>query len=145
MNQSTDRPASGFTLIEFLIGVAMMAIVLAMAIPALSHYSLKAIISESLSITSSAKSAIIYACQKNPDLDEVSGQTVGYFFGSSKYVYEVELDGDCNTPTITIILQATGTQPDPVLTITGDFTRETGRMSWFCESDKPELPLPDSC
>jgi hypothetical protein len=51
---------------------------------------------------------------------------------------------DCVAPTITITLQATGSPPDPVLTTTGDYAHNYRRMTWFCESDNPETPLPDT-
>jgi len=57
----------------------------------------------------------------------------------------IELGGDCDAPTITLTTQATGAQPDPVLTITGDFAQNTRRMKWICVSDGLDIHLPESC
>ena len=145
MNRFTARSSSGLTLIELIIALAMMAIILTMAMPVLSNYSLKVIIGDSLSYASSAKTSMIFACQKNPGLTQVSNQSVGYLFEETKYITDIQLGGDCDAPTITMDLQASGVKPDPVITITGSFSGVMRLAAWHCESDNPELPLPESC
>jgi hypothetical protein len=125
--------------------MAMIAIVLSMAMPVLSNYSMKVIIGDSLSYASPAKTSMIFACQKNPDLTQVSNQSVGYRFEETKYISDIQLGGDCDAPTITMALQATGVKPDPVITITGSFSGIMRLATWQCESDNPELQLPESC
>ena len=136
---------TGFTLIELMIAVAIIIIILAMAVPAYSNYLIRAKIDESLSIVSPAKTAIIFACQVDPTITHISNQVLGLNFVATKYISNIELGGDCTAPTITITTQATGAQPDPVLTITGDFAGDTRRINWLCVSDGLESHLPESC
>jgi prepilin-type N-terminal cleavage/methylation domain-containing protein len=145
MIRFTTNSSSGFTLIELIIAVAMIAIVLSMAMPVLSNYSMKVIIGDSLSYASSAKTSMIFACQKNPGLTQVSNQSVGYRFKETKNISDIQLGGDCDAPTITMTLQATGIKPDPVLSISGSFSGNMRLSTWHCESSNPELQLPESC
>jgi type IV pilus assembly protein PilA len=145
MNRLSTNPEGGITLIELIIAVAMISTILTVAIPAYSNYSIRAIISESLSVASSAKTLIIFACQKDPSHANLSNQALGLNFKATKNVFNIELGGDCDAPTITLTTQATGAQPDPVLTITGDFAHDTRRMKWICVSDGLDIHLPESC
>lgn len=52
------RKQSGFTLIELMIVIAILAILLAIAIPAYQDYSVRARVSEGLNMASSAKMAV---------------------------------------------------------------------------------------
>ncbi len=52
------RKQSGFTLIELMIVIAILAILLAIAIPAYQDYSIRARVSEGLNMASSAKMAV---------------------------------------------------------------------------------------
>ena len=137
--------SSGFTLIELIIAVAVITIILAMAIPAFSNHSIRAKIGQSLSVASSAKTSIIFACQDDSTLTNLSKQALGLNFKATTYIYNIEIGGDCDAPTITMTTQATGAQPDPVLTITGDFTGDTQRMTWLCVSDGVNAHVPESC
>jgi len=123
----------------------MITITLAMAIPAYSNYSIRANLGVSLSAVSPAKTSILYACQENPTISNLSNQALGLNFETTKYISDIELGGDCDVPTITIITQATGAQPDPVLTITGDFDGVTRRITWLCVSDGLEIHFPGVC
>lgn len=145
VNLKVHTASSGFTLIELIIAVAVITIILAMAVPAFSNYSIRVIIVQSLSVASSAKTSIIFACQEDPTLTNLSKQAVGLNFKATTYIYNIEIGGDCNTPTIKLTTQATGAQPDPVLTITGDFTGDTRRMTWLCVSDGLNAHVPKSC
>ncbi len=145
VNLKVHTATSGFTLIELMIVVAMIAITLSMAVPTYSNYSIRAKIGESLSIASPAKTAIIFACQEDPTITNLSNQALGLNFEATKYISNIELGGDCDAPTITMTTQATGAQPDPVLTITGDFAGDTRRMTWTCVSDGLDIHVPESC
>jgi prepilin-type N-terminal cleavage/methylation domain-containing protein len=135
----------GFTVIELMIIVAVIAIILAMAVPAYSNYFIRAIIDQSLSVASSAKTSIIFACQEDSTLTNLSKQAIGLNFKATKNISNIELGGDCDAPTITITTKATGAQLDPVLTITGEFNGDTQRMTWTCVSDGLNAHVPESC
>lgn len=144
-NLKVRTASSGFTLIELIIVVALIAIILTLALPAYSNYSIRAKIDDSLSIASSAKTSVIFACQTNPTLTSLSNQAANYNFEAANYIFNIEIGGDCDAPTITITTQATGAETDPVFTITGDFNSNTRRMSWLCVSDGLEIHVPESC
>jgi type IV pilus assembly protein PilA len=145
MNRLITNHGRGFTLINLIIAVAVITIILTMAVPAYSNYSIRAKIGESLSVASSAKTSVIFACQEDPTLTYLSKQAVGINFKATKNISNIELGGDCDAPTITITTKATGAQLDPVLTISGEFTGDTQRMTWTCVSDGLNAHVPESC
>ena len=144
-NLNVHTVSRGFTLIELMIVVALIAIILTLAVPTYSNYSTRAKISESLSIAASAKTSVASTCQENRTIASLTNQLAGYDFQATKHVLNVVLGGPCLTPTITMTTQDTGAQPDPVLTITGDFSPDTGRISWTCVSSGPNLQVPKTC
>ena len=144
-NLKVRTASSGFTLIELIIVIALIVIILTLAIPAYSNYSIRAKIDGSLSIASSAKTSVIFACQTNPSLTNLSNQAANYNFEATKHIYNIKIGGYCDAPVITITTQATGAQIDPVFTITGDYNNDTGRMSWLCVSNGLEIHVPESC
>jgi prepilin-type N-terminal cleavage/methylation domain-containing protein len=140
------QPASfGLTLIELIIVVAMIAIVLTMAASGYSTYSIRSKTAVSLSIAEPIKHSIVFTCQENATLTYLSNQAIGYQFKATEYIFNIEIGGICDAPTITITTQATGAQPDPVLTITGDSTGNTGRITWLCVSDGLNKHVPEIC
>jgi type IV pilus assembly protein PilA len=127
-----------------MIVLAVIAIILALAIPAYINYSIRAKVSESLSLGAAAKTMLASTCQEDPTLTDLTNQKGGYDFQESKYVFSIELGGNCSAPTITITTQGTGAQPDPVLTITGDFTRGA-RTTWTCVTSGLNVHVPKTC
>jgi len=135
----------GLTLIELIIVVAMITIILTIAVSSYSTYSIRSKIVESLFIAASVKHSIVDACQADATLPHLSNQAVGYTFEATEYIFNIEIGGDCDAPIITLSTQATGAQPDPVLTITGDSTGDTGEMTWLCVSDGLNSHVPEIC
>ena len=111
-NLKVRTASSGFTLIELIIVVALIAIILTLALPAYSNYSIRAKIDDSLSIASSAKTSVIFACQTNPTLTSLSNRAANYNFEATKHIYNIKIDGYCDAPVITITTQATGSRFD---------------------------------
>jgi type IV pilus assembly protein PilA len=58
MNQTLKRAQQGFTLIELMIVVAIIGILAAVAIPAYQDYTVRARVTEGLSLASAAKTAV---------------------------------------------------------------------------------------
>ena len=55
----------GFTLIELMIVIAVIAILLSLAVPVYSNYSTRAKIAEGMSVAAAAKTATRAACQED--------------------------------------------------------------------------------
>jgi len=60
------RVSKGFTLIELMIVIAIIAILLALAIPAYQDYTIRAKVGEGLSLAASPKLAVTETCQSDP-------------------------------------------------------------------------------
>jgi len=145
MNQLTANPEGGFRLIELMIFVAVIAIFLTMAVPAYSKHKIRAKVGESLSLAATAKIAITSTCQEDMTITNLTPQNTGYYFQETKYVFNIELSGPCLAPIITVTTQTTGAQPDPVLTISGDFALNNGGLTWTCLCTSLDVHVPESC
>ncbi len=142
---SVYTATTGFTLIELMIVVAIIAIILTLALPTYSNYSARAKVAESLSVAASAKTAVSDTCQSDLTIPSLTNQLAGYDFQATKYVLDIQIAGPCSTPTITMTTQATGLQPSPVLTITGTFIDGASSIDWICVSNGLNVHVPKTC
>jgi prepilin-type N-terminal cleavage/methylation domain-containing protein len=145
VNLKEHSASSGFTLIELMIVLAVIAVIIMMALPVYSNYTIRTKIGESLSVAASAKTSLASTCVEDPTLTNLTNLSAGYDFEETKYVLSVVVSGDCVTPIITLTTQATGAQPDPVLTITGNFTVGTAVIDWTCVSTGLNIHVPKTC
>jgi len=141
------RVSQGFTLIELMIVIAIIAILLALAIPAYQDYTIRSKVGEGLSVGAAAKLAISETCQSNPDVDVTDANALGYSFSASKYVNSVTFTGtDCNAPVVTITTINTGATNDPTLVLTGSYAEGAGRYDWGCtHSTGEDRHVPATC
>jgi type IV pilus assembly protein PilA len=114
-----------------MIVIAIIAILLALALPAYQDYTVRAKVGEALSVGASAKLAISETCQTNPNTTP-GNAVAGYAFTNSQYVASVTIGGtDCTGPTVTIATQNTGGS-NPTLRLVGSYADNTGRITWLC-------------
>ena len=103
----------GFTLVELMIVIAILAIVLSIAIPAYQIFSVRARVAEGLNMAAAAKFAV---ADSFVDQGAVPDQAAtGYDFGGpTEYVAGIRIAGD-GSGTITVTTRNTGARPDIVV------------------------------
>lgn len=137
--------SSGITFINVLILVAIATLILTMVIPTYSNFSIRVKTNKALSNAQTAKNSIEYACHKDPGLNYIYKQAIGYKFTATKYIYNIEFGGGCTAPIITITTHATGAQPDPVLTVFGELSSVPSNITWHCVSSGLNSYTPKAC
>jgi type IV pilus assembly protein PilA len=146
------KKQQGFTLIELMIVVAIIGILAAIAIPAYQDYTIRAQVSEGISLASGAKTAIAEYYQNNGDMpadNTVAGiEAPAVIFG--KYVNDVtvaRVDADNATVTVTFARDANQNLIDNQgagLILQG--TGAAGSVNWSClNSEIPDKWLPSAC
>jgi type IV pilus assembly protein PilA len=142
----------GFTLIELMIVVAIIGILAAIAIPAYQDYTIRAQVSEGLSLTSGVRTAVSETYQTNgawPANNDAAGVALETdIIGNYVTQVLVGIDGDpvtgFGTITATFGNNANAAIAGDTLVLTG--TNNDGSIEWACSSEDIENKhLPSSC
>lgn len=146
------KPSSGFTLIELMIVVAIIAILAAIAVPAYQQYIARAQIAEAIHLMVGQKSLVLEvhsqtgACPVNNSNGIPAATSI-----SGKYVASVTLGGTSPNCTITATMGTTHVSgplqgKSITLAITQIGSGVDSATSWSCSStDIPSAYLPKSC
>lgn len=137
---------AGFSLVELMIVIAIVAIILTMALPVYSNYSIRSKVTEAFNFASTAKSSVQAICKENSGSIEPAAEAIRIKTKSSNpYIGKIEIAGTCSNPVIKIITENTGVIPSPDLIISGEFGVNLGQIDWHCSSNGQPNHLPDSC
>jgi len=138
---------SGFTLIELMIVVSIIAIILTLALPVYTNYTIRAKLGEALSVAAAAKTAVTATCMEDPTLTGLDNGAVGYGYEQSTWVESILVSENCLEPLITIVTRNTGAPaPAPEITLTGYPDFSGGRFVWVCaSSNAPNYLVPATC
>ena len=138
LKQARHTAQQGFTLIELMIVVAIIGILAAIAIPAYQDYTIRAQVSEGLSLASGAKSSISEYYQHHggwPTGNSTAGISASTDIVGN-YVTQVAISEN-STSGVSIVTVTYGRDANENIvqkTLTLSPTSNTGSISWTCAS-----------
>jgi len=140
------KKQQGFTLIELMIVIAIIAILVAIALPQYRNYTIRTKNAECLSVAAAPKLAVAEAAQAlDGGLADVNADTAGYNGAATRYCTEIAV-GEAGV--LTMSSQDTGGVANYTLTPRQTNATEGGAVAieWTCEGTADDLAwLPTAC
>ena len=143
------KKTQGFTLIELMIVVAIIAILAAIALPAYQDYVIRSQVSEGSVLSDGAKTAIaeFYSNRGTPPTDNTSAGLASSTSITGKFVTTLQVAGGVITTTFSntaprranVSIDAKTLQFSPI------FGATAGSTVWTCKSTIPPKWLPTIC
>lgn len=139
MNVKTTQ---GFTLIELMIVIAIVAILAAIALPAYQDYATRAKMSEVIVMMEPAKLAVSETASSLGTVASVTAANSGYSFpGATTYVSDITITDATGVVTATsTVPNATG---DVIMTPTE--IAGTAQLTWVCSTAISPKYVPSKC
>lgn len=136
---TTMRKQGGFTLIELMIVIAILAILMAIAVPVYQDYSVRTKNSECVSVVGGAKLAVSEAINEGA----TDFTDTGWTFSGSQYCASAAIDGTSGDITAT-------TQDTGASALQYTFSPSTdggGHIDWNCTTDNAnsDRQIPSEC
>jgi type IV pilus assembly protein PilA len=138
------KKQQGFTLIELMIVVAIIAILAAIALPAYQDYTVRAKVSEGIVQADAAKLAVAETAQSQGILatDVKTADAAGYVSKATNNVSSITIANGV----ITVNTDNTGAAADPVLVLTPTQADLDSPITWACSYTAGEAKhVPASC